>query len=595
MDIQTQDGIILRGIPDGTPEEAIKARLAKIRAGGSQQQPAPAPQAPQPQTTAGGVASEVGKGLLRGPSDLGMAMGRTGANMFLGPFMGPVAARGMETLAAPSRGMVQPTPATPTERFAGTAAELGAAGLAGGGAGSVPGMIGAGASALGGAVGEQMGGETGKVVGSLSPLAMSPVVSGVGAGLRAGRNVIDPWLAGGTKRAAVRTAGEAAGPDRAAIAALLRNPQQMVPGSAPTAGEAAAPVGRAEFSGLQELVKGRAPTEYENIAQSQNAARVRALRTVGQDKPALQAAAANRASTAATNYGAARGQVVDIDPQMQAILENPILQAPLKRAAVLSAGRGTPLNLESGQVTVGQLQDMKMALDDVLKNPETFGIGASEAQLIGTLQRQLVAMTAAKSPAWENARSTFAAQSRPINQMEVGQYLEGKLSPALTDLGASGNQRSQVYAQALRDAPATLKRATGQPRYSELPQVMEPQQMSTLTGVGQDLARASTHERLAKAGAEKARDLVGQITPKVPAAGMFNPHYSVLRAISNRLAGKIEGKSLDELARLMQSGNTKELGEALARMPLKQRGALVKALREARAPMYAGGVAAYEQ
>lgn len=32
MDIQTQDGILLRGIPDGTPDEAIKARIATIRA-----------------------------------------------------------------------------------------------------------------------------------------------------------------------------------------------------------------------------------------------------------------------------------------------------------------------------------------------------------------------------------------------------------------------------------------------------------------------------------------------------------------------------------------------------------------------------------
>lgn len=31
MDIQTKDGILLRGIPDGTPEEAIKARIAEIR------------------------------------------------------------------------------------------------------------------------------------------------------------------------------------------------------------------------------------------------------------------------------------------------------------------------------------------------------------------------------------------------------------------------------------------------------------------------------------------------------------------------------------------------------------------------------------
>lgn len=32
MDIQTKDGILLRGIPDGTPDDAIKARIAKIRA-----------------------------------------------------------------------------------------------------------------------------------------------------------------------------------------------------------------------------------------------------------------------------------------------------------------------------------------------------------------------------------------------------------------------------------------------------------------------------------------------------------------------------------------------------------------------------------
>lgn len=32
MDIQTRDGILLRGIPEGTPDEAIKARIQKIRA-----------------------------------------------------------------------------------------------------------------------------------------------------------------------------------------------------------------------------------------------------------------------------------------------------------------------------------------------------------------------------------------------------------------------------------------------------------------------------------------------------------------------------------------------------------------------------------
>lgn len=43
MDIQTKDGILLRGIPDGTPEEAIKARIATIRAGRTKPAPMPEP------------------------------------------------------------------------------------------------------------------------------------------------------------------------------------------------------------------------------------------------------------------------------------------------------------------------------------------------------------------------------------------------------------------------------------------------------------------------------------------------------------------------------------------------------------------------
>jgi len=33
---------------------------------------------------------------------------------------------------------------------------------------------------------------------------------------------------------------------------------------------------------------------------------------------------------------------------------------------------------------------------------------------------------------------------------------------------------------------------------------------------------------------------------------MFSPHYSILRAISNRLHGRVEGKSLDALSKAME-------------------------------------------
>ena len=479
--------------------------------------------------------------------------------------------------------------------------------IAGGIAAAVPAMAIPGVNtytglgALGGAMGalRPVAGDESRLAnmgeGAALGVAIPAAISGGGNLARMGKNIVDPWLPGGINRTIGRTASAAAGPEKQAIIKALKSPQQIVPGSLPTAGEAAAPIGRAEFSGLQEVIKGRAPTAYENIGQAQNAARVKALRTVGQDKPALAAAVKGRAETAATNYGAVRNQPVDIDPKLSALLENPILQAPIKRAGVLSSGRGTPVNLESGQMTVGQLQDLKMALDDVIKDPQTFGIGASEAQLIGTLQKELVKLTAAKSPGWETARSTFAAQSKPINQMEVGQYLEGKLVPALNDFGASSSQRAAVYAQALRDAPGTLKRATGQPRYDELGKVLEPGQLQTVTNVGSDLARSATHERLAKAGTEKARELVGQVAPALPQAGMFNPKYSVVRAISNRLAGKVEGKSLDKLAELMQAGNLPKLAQAMEGLAPREKAAIAKLLREIRPPLVGGTVYGIEE
>ena len=179
--------------------------------------------------------------------------------------------------------------------------------------------------------------------------------------------------------------------------------------------------------------------------------------------------------------------------------------------------------------------------------------------------------------------------------MEVGQYLEGKLVPALNDLGASSSQRAQAYAQALRDASGTLKRATGQPRYDELGKVLEPGKLQTVTNVGADLARSATHERLAKAGTEKARELVGQVAPKVPAAGMFSPHYSVMRAVINRLEGKVEGKSLDALAESMQPGNLGKLADAMEGLAPRERAAIAKVLREIRPPVIGGTVYGIEE
>ena len=64
MDIQTKDGILLGGIPDGTPDDEIKARIAKIRA----EQPTPTKESPGSTSlpSYGEMMQRGGLGLARG-------------------------------------------------------------------------------------------------------------------------------------------------------------------------------------------------------------------------------------------------------------------------------------------------------------------------------------------------------------------------------------------------------------------------------------------------------------------------------------------------------------------------------------------------
>lgn len=124
------------------------------------------------------IGAEVGRGLLRGASDVGMTVGK-GIAQVADPSGILGAKKAVESLAAPSRSLVKAAPTTEGSRFAGTAAEIvGGAIPAGGVSGLRPAALTA-ASALGGATGEQVAGEPGKVVGSLAPGALSTIKPGM--------------------------------------------------------------------------------------------------------------------------------------------------------------------------------------------------------------------------------------------------------------------------------------------------------------------------------------------------------------------------------------------------------------------------------
>ena len=420
----------------------------------------------------------------------------------------------------------------------------------------------------------------------LAPIIEVPVKL-AGRGVSAVYNALDP------KSTAYLTAAEGRGPQ---IVNALRNQTEIVPGSLPTAAQAAAPVGATRFSAMGESAARTTPTPFFEREQAQKAAQLAAVQQVGKTPAELKAAEAIRSATAKNLYGISDEAMVPADKTFTGLLDRPSMDKVIARASELAAEKGIPfqigqnrpaqtipsviLNAEGKPMGVtnipgevakypgSSLHMMKMAFDDLIKNPERFGIGANEVGAINSTRGKFLNWVEDKAPDYKTARETFAAQSKPINQMQVGQFLEGKLTPALGE--ETARLRAAGYAGALDQAPGTIKRATGQSRFDELSQVMTPDQIKVLESVRADLARAKLAESQAGAarGAGPNVNLMGTETlGNVRAPNFINNVTTVANDILRRLQGKLDQKLAIELAAEMldPAAAAAALEKALAR------------------------------
>ena len=381
------------------------------------------------------------------------------------------------------------------------------------------------------------------------------------------RNMMAP------KYAAYMAATEGRTPE---IISALRSPQaQIVPGAMPTAAQAAAPVGAAKFQALGATAAETMPSEYMQRAQEQGAARLKALRTVAGSERTLEAAKEGRSKEAAYLYGKADKMLVPEDKKLAELLTRPSMDKALARAEELAAERGHTFQLgetkpattvesaivdeygrpikrtisaTTAKYPVSSLHALKMSMDDLIRNPERFGIGASEAAAIGNTRKQLISWIKQKSPLYEQARGQFAKRSGPINQMEIGQYLESKL---LAPLSEEAPQRAGVFATAVEAAPRTIKQALegGGPRFEKLSQVLTPAQVKAIENIQADLAREAQADRMARAAREAAPDateITKGVLPRAP--NWMNRITSTVNKIMDKSQGALDRKYALEIA-----------------------------------------------
>jgi len=381
---------------------------------------------------------------------------------------------------------------------------------------------------------------------------------------------IEPHFAAGREAIKGRAYLDAGGERIDDIATALRNYVPKVEGSEAPAGEAAASAGSAEFSAMQHSAEGVLPSEYVARGKARDAARLRAVRKVGQTPEALAAAKALRARNAETNYGAVENDLVDAD--LGALEGTPAMQSALGKARTSAAQRRAYFPEEGELYNVRNLQRAKKALDDSISASQNSAAAGRVPTLspgeLTDAKSELVDKLGAASPGWKAARDQFAEESVPINQMEVGQYLESKLTSALDE---EAPQRAASYAGALRDAPRTIKSAvTGSPRFQELMDVLNPEQVKAVESVRDDLASMAEQARLARAGSRSGKNQVQPFTNSIDATGhsgqlpnLLSRPAMAFNFIMRRLKGQMDEKLAREIAQEML--DPKATGQAIER------------------------------
>jgi hypothetical protein len=414
---------------------------------------------------------------------------------------------------------------------------------------------------------------TGAGLGAAIATAGGPVVNALGQIVARGAEKAYR----GSKASALLSAAEGRGQD---IVDILRGNVELVPGSMPIAGEAAAPLNLTRYAALQESASKKVPelvTPYFQRGQQQEAARLAAVQGVGKTPAALEAAKTARSAEASRLYGLARQGLVQSDDKLAPLLDRPSMGKAFERAAKLAResgdefviGKNVPeqvipssvldqfgnpvgsvtIPAEFAEYPVKSLHYVKLALDDLLKNPAEFGIGATEAKMIGDTRKQFIGWLEKNSPEYGAARTAFAAASKPINQMEVGQYLEGKLT------GGLGEERARVFGTAVKDAPSTIKNAaTGAPRMENLSEILTPDQVKAVEAVKADLERGLLFQQQARAAgkigptAEKtattaSTEMVGGAMPS-----LLSRIQTVANAIMKRMTTGMDRKLAIEIA-----------------------------------------------
>ncbi len=493
-EIETKDGIVIRGIPDD-----VKPDDPKIRAKVTNARQA-AGRGDTGATSADRAMADPTNGFWQNAWE---GYGKAGADLWRG--VKQVAGANNQAEIDESRQLDKPLMATGggvTGNIAGNvAATLPAMAIPG-----VNGIV--GGAALGAGLGAAQPVATGESRGENMAIgaAGGAAVPALGAAWRTGKSILEPLYGGGRDTVVGRTLNRVAGENAPAVQQRLALARELVPGSAPTAAEVAESGG---VAALQRAASAADPEAYATRGMQQASARADALRNIaGTDKDLANAKAVRGLMSDSLYADAMKAKVpLDVgDKKISEIMSRPSLESAWQEAEKMAREAGITSVTSKGEMTGEALHYVKMALDQKIADAKP---GSPAQRLLMGTRNDLRDWMEKAIPEYGKAREAFASWSPAVDQHRVGTYLAEKLQPALADHGALGSETGAQYAAALRNAPSTLQKSTGFGGASrELSDIMSPSQMNTLENVGADLGRKANAQNLGRgAGSDTMQKL----------------------------------------------------------------------------------------
>jgi hypothetical protein len=351
------------------------------------------------------------------------------------------------------------------------------------------------------------------------------------------------------------------------------------PGVTPTFAEATTevPVPRIQAFGREAAEKQDVAAEVGRRAkQTKILEDLKTISKTPQERAALEKA---RDVKAKEDYGKAFSQTVVDDAALRGLFNRPAMQRAVDVATKVAAERNEPFALgvskpqqvltdpytgektiipaTNAEYKVENLHRLKIALDDIVKKPQDYGIAAEEARAIGDTRKQFINWLETKVGEYKDARQNYAAASKEIARADWGDFAVQKLTSSMSE---DAPLRARNFTNAIREslgpnAPASLKRAIGGgSRYDDLTKLLTEDEMKIVNDVVGQLGREEMASGMAQRGAGAAPKL--EDLSKTEKVQLFNQMWTLAQAAYGKVAGRLSEAKKTKLALAMLNADT---------------------------------------